>query len=100
MTSQEQIRKALFDASIALSNATHNDLTEYDAEKCLAKVDAALALPRRNCDVGTAHEQTERYTKFCESHRDTHGNCISCHACKMVGRCEFHWSQMPYEKDE
>lgn len=66
----------------------------------IANAGVTLSAPARNCDVGTVKEQTDRYTKFCGSHKNTHGNCISCPACKMVGRCEFHWSQMPYEEVE
>ncbi len=33
------------------------------------KLDSALALPLRNCDVGTAEEQIDRFGDFCHSHR-------------------------------
>ena len=58
----------------------------------------ALAAPPRNCDVGTAEEQAERYMNFCH-------NYPKCTGCPCVGRmlyhqCEFAWAQMPYEAKE
>ena len=60
------------------------------------QVDAALAAPPRNCDVGTAEEEAERYMNFCH-------NYPKCTGCPCVGRmqyhkCEFAWAQLPYEK--
>lgn len=60
--------------------------------------DAALAAPPRNCDVGTAEEQAERYMNFCH-------NYPKCTGCPCVGQmkykqCEFAWSQLPYEDGE
>lgn len=55
---------------------------------------AALAAPPRNCDIGTAEEQKERFEKFCEAQPTA--NCHSCHLA-MNYACEFEWAQMPYE---
>lgn len=68
----------------------------FDA--CHEKVNRALAAPARQCDVGTEEEQEDRYIKFCDSHTKNHGNCISCPACNIRGRCEFNWAQTPYEE--
>ena len=99
------MREALLEASIALSDATHHHMTEDDAKECLAVVVAALSAPPRNCDVGTADEQSDRFDKFCYSH----SNCHKCpvksiwnsqHRQKQLReiiRCEIIWSQMPYE---
>ncbi|MBE6395552.1 MAG: hypothetical protein E7046_00930 [Lentisphaerae bacterium] len=59
-------------------------------------IKGALAEPLRNCDVGTVEEQAERYRNFCH-------NYPKCTGCPCVGRveygkCEFAWSQMPYEE--
>ena len=58
----------------------------------------ALSKPRRNCDVGTAKEQSERYNNFCCDHR-TYEKC--CGDCPLNGEpcCEIAWEQMPYEGD-
>jgi hypothetical protein len=54
----------------------------------------ALAEPLRNCDVGSAVEQTERHDKYCERFISegcgaSTNDCIACFA---------RWTQMPYEK--
>lgn len=65
-------------------------------ERCdfVNKANSALAAPPRNCDVGTAEEQRERFLKFCTSQ-----NCES--GCKFRNEkdmfcCDFAWAQMPY----
>ena len=64
--------------------------------KAIHEARAALAAPPRNCDVGTAEEQAERYMNFCH-------NYPKCTGCPCVGRiqyhqCEFAWAQLPYEE--
>ena len=60
-------------------------------------IDAALAAPARNCDIGTAEEQEMRFIWFC-------GGKQSCKHCPLIlmrnarSRCEFAWAQMPYEE--
>ena len=56
-----------------------------------------LAEPLRNCDVGTAEEQSERYEKFCYAHRSREKGCGGCPLCDIVC-CGFAWLQMPYEE--
>ena len=69
---------------------------------------AAVAMPKRNCDVGTAEEQEKRWYRICG-----HG-IPNCKHCKVYGKakesglvddrgflrcsCEFIWAQMPYEE--
>lgn len=55
---------------------------------------AALAAPARNCDVGTAEEQKERFKAFCEE-RD-------CYKCPFYGNsdCPLEWAQMPFATAE
>ncbi len=54
---------------------------------------AALAKPPRNCDVGTAEEQAQRFERFCAEHR---GHiCRSC-PFRQSTECELAWAQMPY----
>ena len=54
-------------------------------------VDAALAKTPRNCDVGNAEEQFERFDRWCNS-RVIENCCGVC--CR---KCLIAWSQMPYE---
>lgn len=92
-------RKALSEAGIALSWATHGHLTEEDAKGCLAVVDAALAEPLRNCEVGSYEEQFGRWEKLCESNG---GQCFKCKfdtSCDLSAKCFAKWSQMAYESE-
>ena len=101
-------REALSKASIALSWATHGHLTEGDAEKYLAIVDAALAEPLKNCEVGTEYEQSERFSEFCRHHQKGCGlgygskgivhPKVTCPAFKNI-ECSVVWSLMPYKKE-
>lgn len=65
-------------------------------------VDTILAEPVRNCEVGTAEEQYQRYEKFCCSHYSItdngDGNCLKCPFSEPI--CKFAWAQMPYEAKE
>lgn len=56
-------------------------------------VDTILADPLRNCEVGTAEEQAERFDAYCDSH-------TNCAHCPLAGQqCVLAWSQMPYESE-
>ena len=48
-----------------------------------------LAMPRRNCDVGTTDEQRDRFYKVIDSYRNQHGN---------DKKGIFEWLQLPYEE--
>lgn len=41
----------------------------YEITTAIKKCFAALAAPPRNCDVGTAEDQAERFYAFCGDHR-------------------------------
>ena len=72
--------------------------------KCprVVSAEAALSAPPRNCDVGTAKEQEERFRKFCASHyniNNVDGECDSCPIKEVIGvDCAIAWSQLPYEE--
>ena len=58
-------------------------------------IEASLAELPRNCDVGTAWEQFQRFNMLCSP--------IKCRECKLYTEEDFHdcifrWAQMPYEK--
>lgn len=61
---------------------------------------AALAGPARNCDVGTAEEQLDRYGLFCQKKCLICENRFSCHICgeRYRMKCMMKWAQMPYEE--
>lgn len=72
----------------------YGDINDLELRR---KVDAALAEPIRNCDVGTAGEQATRFAHFCFFRK-----CFECQL-KNVAKfpeCGFLWSQMPYEEGE
>ena len=65
-----------------------------DIRKAHEAVNAALAAPPRNCDVGTAEEQVERHKRLCESMSHITKDCwvVGCRKCIAV------WAQMTYEE--
>ena len=68
----------------------------FDASK---RIEAALAKPPRNCDVGTVEEQTRRLRENCEKYKP------SCKGCKFLTdiqreNCWLKWAQMPYDEGE
>lgn len=100
------MREAL-EAAIPIMRACLFDYyNTTDINKVVGEMKAALAAPPRNCDVGTADEQSDRFDKFCYSH----SKCYQCpvqsiwnstHRQKRLReiiRCEIIWSQMPYEE--
>ena len=80
--------------------AIRADILKRRSENCwyatdsdiLEKIDAALAVPPRNCDVGTPEEQKQRYDSYCFSR-----GCGNCPLFDEEG-CNFAWAQMPYEE--
>ncbi len=57
-------------------------------------INAALSAPPRNCDVGTAEEQTRRFRRYCDTTKCEY--CESLHFKR--GSCSLEWAQMPYEE--
>ena len=62
---------------------------------------AALAEPVKNCEVGAAEEQTEKFNQFCQSHRNS--DLPKCAGCPLEDipdgtGCAQAWAQMPYEE--
>ena len=71
--------------------------------------ESALAAPPRNCDIGTAEEQAERFRRFCGTHKPdesqfTEEGELLCPStgCELIacnhGQCALAWSQMQYEE--
>lgn len=89
------------------------------SDKCTAyqAAHAALALPPRNCDVGTPDEQSECFKNFCRNHQSISVDSedgfppvyvCSNESCPLHGyyivhgedNCELAWAQMLYEGKE
>ena len=108
MNGYEKVREALEEARrfvFQSSKRADRDLLILDdqgprilqPQDTLAKIDAALALPRRQCDVGTAEEQEDRFDAFCKRHV---GMCKECPIRPAYGHyCHLAWGQMPYEAE-
>jgi hypothetical protein len=71
------------------------------AQEALNKAESALAEPLRNCDVGTAEEQYQRWDKYCNSFGTQCDKCdLNCNVhFDLTAKCFAHWAQMPYEKE-
>lgn len=95
------LREALKDNTQLLA-VVHSD--EYTAEitEQIDKNTSVLAAPARNCDVGTADEQADRFKAFCYANRTPDNECSK--GCQFndtsaVCYCQARWAQMPYEED-
>lgn len=67
------------------------------------EIDSALDKPPRQCDVGTAEEQEERFKHFCASNYsacDVDMECCRCPLESEKASCEFAWAQMPYTAEK
>ena len=93
-----KMREALSDACYAMFNFLKTQNGGYEEmAKALDKAKSALAIPPRNCDVGTADEQFRRFNMFCLP--------IKCRECKLYTEeglydCIFRWLQMPYKEGD
>lgn len=76
--------------------------TEQKRRQLYDMMTKALSAPPRNCDVGTAKEQSVRMAEFCrEQYKKTDGVmlCSGCRFHDIRGLdCQFAWAQMPYEE--
>ena len=60
-------------------------------------ISAALSVPPRQCDVGTAEEKYARFREHCTKC----DGCISYNHPKLLEEvclCALRWAQMPYEE--
>lgn len=104
MNAYEQMREAL-EYIVSLLRSDTFVVLNPPAVEIIAKIllasEAALALPLRNCDIGTAEEQLDRYGVYCQN------RCTFCdnrHYCNICGeryrmKCMMEWAQMPYEAE-
>lgn len=100
-----KLREALKEIEVILEvyNCGHVSIKRtVDTIAEIAKV--ALAVPPRNCDVGTAEEQSVRMSEFCREQYEKCDGIILCSGCRFYDieglDCQFAWSQMPYESAE
>lgn len=74
---------------------TEGTMEHWQYSQLFDIADAALAEPLRNCEVGNAEEQYNRFTYCCTSRK------IPCRRSYTYGcaECYAKWSQRPYESD-
>ena len=97
--SNEAIREALVKIKDINDRRPH-DAAGYEINDI---IDAALAAPPRNCDVGTAEEQYDRWSRFCQYRNAPLSQNRSCFGCPVYdamrnckSTCELIWAQMLY----
>lgn len=99
---QQKMREALEFASRVLTkwrqDAPFSAWNEYG--EAIDGCRTALSTPPRQCDIGTAEEQAERYGRYCDKFIGDGMHCESCPCCGKIpfGKCEFAWAQMPYRE--
>ena len=93
--------ECLFGRCVTVCETRHGGLLADAFALHMRDNDAALALPLRNCDIGTPAEQAMRFQKFCHLVR-TH-SCDCSNNCQFINEpdiihCQFAWAQMPFKK--
>ena len=98
MNNYEQMREALNNIGNAAAWVAENCNDQQTAKymnDVIEMVQSAISIPRRQCDVGTAEEQDDRFSDFCLKQ----GMCEKCEIYKRGGGlrlCHLRWAQMPY----
>lgn len=101
------LREALYNIVMLTMKVGYSIRGDVACGIIASKAKRALAAPPRNCDVGTAEEQSERFENFCLRHigcaEETGGrHCVGCPLEKasrnITQKCELYWAQMPYEE--
>lgn len=96
------MREALEDSQWLLEHFSRGDYSAQVREQMIDNR-AALAAPPRNCDVGTAEEQEDRFSAFCKAHECTMNCPIKKKWSFKRGHqpsCGVLFAQMPYEEEE
>ena len=74
--------------------------TDCPESEAYAIAAEALSAPARQCDVGTAEEQAQRFHDFCVGNSSgINGMCkptCPCIVCYDRCQCLAKWAQMPY----
>ena len=62
------------------------------------ELNAALAEPVKNCEVGTVAQQAKRFAEYCESEVCKRKRCKFRAKALCIEQCALAWAQMPYEE--
>ena len=90
--------RAMYDALVKVKRLFDGQIMfQPSIREAHKAVNAALAAPPRNCDVGTAEEQHARFYNFCDKIEE----CKECPLWRgggLTSKCSVYWGQMPYEE--
>lgn len=89
---------AVREALVAISDALCEHPYDHDDDELVNIANAALSEPPRQCDVGTAEDQFDRFAKHCIDK-----DCDSCehgNRGRSLAHCALRWAQTPYEAEE
>lgn len=103
MQTNNKLRKAIY--AVYNSLCDHEIIYPKERWRLIEIIEAALAgQPVKNCEVGTAEEQSKRLHDYCKSHR-----CLNCSSgngdeCKfyrpgMKTDCKIEWANASYESE-
>ncbi len=94
---------AMREALVAIRDALCEHPYDHDDDALANIANAALSAPTRQCDVGTAEEQAQRFYDFCIGNSsEINGMCkptCPCIDCFDKCQCFAKWSQMLYESE-
>lgn len=93
---RDALRKARVFIDCSPLKKVEDDFGCIDRDEICAEIDAILAEPIKNCEVGTAEEQEDRFRRYCNSRGTFCGDCPLYN--NRRGECRFAWAQMPYEE--
>jgi hypothetical protein len=95
-----KMREALLKAIVLLRVCDWPDDTPMQAvAEVIEEIEKASSAPPRNCDVGTAEEQAERFKGYCATHKDPEADCLDCPIFGVTGgHCELAWAQKSYNE--
>jgi len=93
---QMKIIEALKEINRVVWDKKRHTKEEVEAHRLATE---AMTAPPRNCDVGTAEEQTKRLRNNCNKYKPS---CIGCKYATDLQKvnCWLAWAQMPYEAKE
>ena len=102
---QMKMREALVKLRAEIELFYNNEWIPYDAwQGCDDVISHALSVPPRQCDVGTALEQAQRFHDFCVGNSSgINGMCkptCQCIDCFDKCQCLAKWAQMLYAAEE
>lgn len=85
------------DVIVRYDHVRHPHTLDLAKEVCYKmNREVEVGRPRRNCDVGTADEQYERWRVFCGRYAPVCAGC-PCESDRSLAYCFARWAQMPYE---